>query len=166
MELGELCRFSCWLLHGYLHFLRTGLTGPGDPCLTGVPNVWSDYWRFWQLLVSFCCVPGFQNRRYSIGFVSCGRRTHDRAVRSMMRKGYGLQKKQLTPPRDAVNSQNVFAAGDSCSALSERYYIASLFLLGIIFSSQSLACVVVYTLTILSSDPVISCGYWFQVSSL
>lgn len=40
-----------------------------------------------------------------------------------------------------MNSQNIFAAGDSCIALSERYYITSLFLLGVIFSSELCSCV-------------------------
>lgn len=86
MELGELCRLCCWLLYGYLHLLRTGLVGPRDPCLTGAPNVWSDYWHFWQLLISFGVFQA-SKRRYSIGFVSCGRRSHDRAVRATVRKG-------------------------------------------------------------------------------
>lgn len=76
-----------------------------------------------------------------MGFVSWGRRSQGRAVRGMVRKGYSLQQKQLTPPREAVNSQNIFAAGDSCIALSERYYITSLFLLGVIFSSELCSCV-------------------------
>lgn len=137
-----------------------------DPCLTGAPNVWSDYWHFWQLLISFCCVPGFQDGRCSIGFVSCGRRTHDRAVRGTMRKGY------WSPIEEADSPQGGWEFSKHICSWWLLYCFVWKVLCNIPFSVgrdiQLLepCCVVMYTLTSLCSDPVISCSHWLQVPSL